>query len=79
MLENVNINLALMVGLWIVTISTVPIWWLWKMQQRKRCSHDFQNYRVCPDCGLKEKAIESPKPITEEIKATTEKILEETA
>jgi hypothetical protein len=71
MFENVNPNLAIMIGLWIVTIATVPIYYWYKIWQRKTCEHEYENYRFCPKCGIKEKAIE-PK---EETKKTSEELL----
>lgn len=76
MLENVNTNLALIIGLWTVAIATVPIYFWYKIMQRKRCKHEFENYRVCNKCGLKEKAVE--QTVKEETKTAAEQILKET-
>ena len=68
-------NLALMIGLWIVTIATVPLYYLWKMYQRKICKHEYKNYRICSACGIREKAIEV-KSDTAGHRAGTKEVLE---
>ena len=48
---------TLLMGLWIVTIATVPIYYWYKIAQRKGCNHEYQNYRVCEKCGQREKGV----------------------
>ena len=51
-------NMSIMLGLWIVTIATVPIYYWFRIAQRNHCKHNYQNYRVCEKCGRREKAVQ---------------------
>lgn len=51
------LSITLLMGLWIVTIATVPIFYWYRLWRRKVCSHDYQNFRFCTKCGKREKQV----------------------
>ncbi len=53
-----GINITLLMGLWIVSIATVPIMYWYRLWKRKNCNHEYQNFRFCEKCGKREKQIE---------------------
>lgn len=50
-----------MMGLWIVAVATLPLYYWYKAEQRKKCKHGFANYRYCEICGHREKAVSKIK------------------
>ena len=56
-----DIYLTIMMGLWIVSIATVPVYYWVRAWKRSNCVHEYINIRICDKCGKREKAI---APIT---------------
>ena len=57
-----NINVLLLYV--ILTLMSVVAYYLYKWQKYKRCKHEYSYFRICGDCGKREK--ESTKILEEQ-------------
>lgn len=60
-----DIRLVLLIGLAIVSMATLPVWYYYKIHKRRHCEHDFKLFRICMNCGERERYIQD-EPRTKE-------------
>ena len=40
-----------------LAMLSVAVYYFYKMQQRNKCEHEFEQQRICCKCGLRQKGV----------------------